>query len=89
MESNLAVLPTKAEGLPRVVIESMAMGLPCISSNVSGNQELLDEEYLLEYSDIDALANTIIHVISDSVEYESVSARNFENSKKYEASNLD
>ena len=88
ISSDLAVLPTKAEGLPRVVIESMAMGLPCISSNVSGNPELLEKDYLLEYSDVDALADAIIRLISNPKEYESVSARNFEKSWKYEAKRL-
>lgn len=89
ISSDLAVLPTKAEGLPRVVIESMAMGLPCISSNVSGNPELLEKNYLLEYSDVDALADAIIRLVSNPKEYESVSARNFEKSWKYEAKKLD
>lgn len=89
IESDLAVLPTKAEGLPRVVIESMAMGLPCISSNVSGNPELLDKDYLLEYSDVHSLSDAIIRVISNPQEYESVSLKNYENSKRYEAKNLD
>ena len=89
ISSDLAVLPTKAEGLPRVVIESMAMGLPCISSNVSGNPELLEKKYLLEYSDVDALADAIIRLVSNPKEYESVSARNFERSWKYEAKKLD
>lgn len=87
--SELAVLPTKAEGLPRVVIESMAMGLPCISSNVSGNHELLEKEYLLEYADVDALANAIIRLVSNPKEYEYESERNFERSWKYEAKKLD
>ena len=89
IESDLAVLPTKAEGLPRVVIESMAVGLPCISSNVSGNPELLDKEYLLDYSDVEGLAKAIIRVVSNPSEYEAVSKRNFDSSWKYEAKKLD
>ena len=87
-KSDLAVLPTKAEGLPRVVIEAMAMGLPCISSNVSGNPELLDAEYLLDYSDVNGLADAIIRIVSNPEEYEAVSKSNFDRSWKYEASRL-
>lgn len=87
-KSDLAVLPTKAEGLPRVVIESMAMGLPCISSNVSGNPELLDSKYLLDYSDVNGLADAIIRIVSNPEEYETVSKSNFDRSRKYEASRL-
>ncbi len=85
LKSDLAVLPTKAEGLPRVVIEAMAMGLPCISSNVSGNPELLDKDYLLAYDDVNSLAKAIIRIVSTPDEYETVSKRNFKNSWKYEA----
>lgn len=88
IESDIAVLPTKAEGLPRVVIESMAMGLPCISSNVSGNPELLDKEYLLDYSDVRGLADAIIRIVSNPAEYEAVSKKNFEKSWNYEANRL-
>ena len=87
-ESTLAVLPTKAEGLPRVIIEAMATGLPCISTHVSGNSELLEDKYLLDYSDVDKLSKTICSILKDPMEYERVSKKNFERSKCYEAEYL-
>ena len=39
--SDIFVFPTAAEGLPRVIIEAMAKGLPCVISDVSGNPELV------------------------------------------------
>ena len=33
-DSDMYVFPTLAEGLPRGIIEAMAVGLPCISSPV-------------------------------------------------------
>lgn len=88
-EATVAVLPTKAEGLPRVVIEAMASGLPCISTNVSGNPELLEDKYLLDYTDVDGLANAIKLLMKDPKEYERTSRLNFEKSKCYESSYLD
>lgn len=88
MEADLAVMPTKAEGLPRVIIEAMAMGLPCISTNVSGNSELLDGEFLLEYTDVDGFAKCIQAVLSDKELYESISEINYERSLGYEAQTL-
>jgi len=83
--SDLFVLPTKAEGLPRVIIEAMAKALPCISTNVSGNSELLDEEYLIEdFYDADALAACVEKIVINHDVYEAVSARNLKKSREYE-----
>ena len=41
-DCDLMVFPSKSEGLPRTLIEAMAVGLPCRSSNVEGIPELLD-----------------------------------------------
>lgn len=83
LHADIAVLPTRAEGLPRVVIEAMALGLPCITSPVSGNSELVDGDLLIGYNDIIGMANMIIRLICDSAFYEEISKRNFERSKKY------
>lgn len=81
--ADIAVLPTKAEGLPRVVIEAMALGLPCITSPVSGNPELINEEFLVGYDDIEGMVDTISKLISDKNIYEKESRENFEKSKQY------
>ena len=87
--SDLFVLPTKAEGLPRVIIEAMAKALPCISTKVSGNRELLDDIYLIEnFYDVETLASCIENVIKNRNVYESVSKKNLEKSREYEASLL-
>ena len=88
MKTDLFVLPTKAEGLPRVVIEAMAKGLPCISTNVSGNPELLNSRFLIDYSDVDSLVYKIRELVKDERLYEMTSIENYNNSLKYEASLL-
>lgn len=87
--ADLFVLPTKAEGLPRVIIEAMAKGLPCISTNVSGNPELLDAHWLVDYDDVSTLGERIKELCSDTAIYEATSAENFKNSCGYEASILE
>ena len=86
--ADLFVLPTRAEGLPRVIIEAMAKGLPCVSTRVSGNHELLAAEYLVDYDDVKALAESIKKIATDKDAYEKASKENYENSLQYEASLL-
>lgn len=87
--ADLFVLPTRAEGLPRVIIEAMAKGLPCISTNVSGNPELLDAHWLIDYDDVKTLAERIKELCSNAELYEQTSKENFNNSCDYEASILE
>ena len=42
--SDCLVLPSKAEASPRVIYESMAVGVPAIASNVDGVPELIEHE---------------------------------------------
>ncbi len=81
--TDLFVLPTKAEGLPRAIIEAMAVGLPCISSPVDGVPELVKSEYLVEQSDDKALAEKIISLISDKEQMSRMSKENIEVAKEY------
>lgn len=87
-ESDLYVMPTTAEGLPRVIIEAMAKGLPCISTPVSGNPELVEGHFLVDYNDVKTLADRIEELVTNKSLYEATSNTNFENSLKYEATVL-
>jgi glycosyltransferase involved in cell wall biosynthesis len=88
-DSDLFVLPTRAEGLPSVIIEAMAKGLPCISTNVSGNPELLDSHWLINYEDVLTLAERIKELCTNVELYNEVSITNFKKSGNYEASILE
>ncbi len=87
--SDLYVMPTRAEGLPRVIIEAMAKGLPCITTPVSGNPELVSEHFLVDYSDITTLADRIEELVMNKTIYEKTSKENFDRSLQYEASVLE
>lgn len=85
---DLFVLPTKAEGLPRVIIEAIAKGLPTITTPASGNPELISSDYLVSFYDVDTLAKKIECFVTDKAEYERVSKENYEHSLQYEGSIL-
>lgn len=87
-DSHIFVLPTVAEGLPRAIIEAMAMGLPCISSPVDGIPELLSNDYLVDQDDVNGYAYKIIELITDFDKMIEISNRNYEFSKKYSYSIL-
>ena len=41
-EANLFVYPSRHEGMPNALLEAMSAGLPCVASNIAGNEELID-----------------------------------------------
>ncbi len=42
--ADVVALPSLWEGLPRVLIEAHATGVPCVASDISGNREALSRE---------------------------------------------
>lgn len=41
--ADVFLLSSKQEGLPRSLMEGMAMGLPCVASNIRGNTDLIKD----------------------------------------------
>lgn len=64
---DVAVLPSLYEGLPRSVVEAMAMGLPVVASAVDGVMEAVPPEagLLVPPGDPDALAEAIAPLLTD------------------------
>lgn len=70
-QAKLMVMPSFAEGLPVVIMESLALGIPVISTYVAGIPELVvnDESgWLIPAGDIDALTVAIESALNLPVE---------------------
>jgi glycosyltransferase involved in cell wall biosynthesis len=81
--SDLFLMPSRTEGLPRAMIEAMARGLPCIGSAVGGIPELLDATNMVPPDDPAALAAKIREVLGDHVRMSEMSQQNLVTAKKY------
>jgi glycosyltransferase involved in cell wall biosynthesis len=67
-EADAFVLPSFAEGIPVVLMEAMASGVPCVTTRITGIPELIrgdDEGLLVAPSDADALAASVARLIDD------------------------
>lgn len=65
---DMLVLPSLFEGIPRVIMEAMAMGNPVVATNVRGNREaVFDNEngFLVPLGDYRALSERIIRLLLD------------------------
>jgi len=54
-DSDIFVLSSRTEGLPRVLIEAMARSLVCVATNVGGVTELLPDKAIFEPDNIEQL----------------------------------
>lgn len=65
--ADVVVLPSYREGMPRSILESMAMGKPIITTNVAGCNETVVNGingYIIPMQDVDSLINAMIDMSS-------------------------
>jgi len=65
--ADALILPSLKEGLPNVVLEAMAGGLPCVAARASGSRELIEEGetgFTYAHGDVAELAEAIRRCLS-------------------------
>jgi glycosyltransferase involved in cell wall biosynthesis len=85
---DLFVMPSRAEGLPRALVEAMSRGCPCIASAVGGIPELLEPSDLVPPNSPEALAKLILQVAADSDRLLAMSERNLAKAAQFSPQTL-
>lgn len=83
LKADMFVFPTQGEGLPRGILEAMAIGMPVLSTPVGGIPEIVDSKYLFNPTDADAYANAICRLLDNPDELTSMSRNNFKKSLEF------
>lgn len=67
-EHAVFVLPSRHEGLPKVLIEAMACGLVCVGSNIPGVTDLIEDGktgYLIEGFEVEDIAHSLQRALGE------------------------
>lgn len=71
-EADVFVLPSEREGMPLVLLEAMAMGLPTVATDIPGTRDVVvDREtgMLVPLDDSHAMQKALLDMVSDEEQY--------------------
>lgn len=83
LNADIYMFPSQAEGLPRGILEAMAIGLPVLSTPVGGIPEVIDGKYLFDPQDVQGFSNMICHLADNTSELNEMSKVNYMKSQEY------
>jgi glycosyltransferase involved in cell wall biosynthesis len=90
-QADVFILPSLSEGLPNVILEAMACGLPIVASRIGGIPDIIINEtngYLVEVKDTDAIAHKIMLLLQDGPLRKKISDNNRNLVKNYAWDNI-
>ena len=86
-KSDVITSVSKREGLPRSIMEAMALGRPVVVSNVRGNRDLVkhgENGFLVQLGDIEGLVSSFKKLIDDAKLRTNMGKVSLERIKKYD-----
>jgi glycosyltransferase involved in cell wall biosynthesis len=89
--SDIFVLPSLSEGIPNVVLEAMAVGLPVVATRVGGVPELISDGengFLVPPKSSEKLAEKILLLLGNKSLRDHISQNNLIESKKYDVNTI-
>jgi len=90
--ADLFLMPSRGEGFPRVLLESMACGCPPLSFNVGGVADILPanaaNELLVSLEDENKFVNQSIRLVSNSELLQELSDKSYDKVKQYQTSRV-
>jgi len=87
-KSDLFALPSRAEGIPRALLEAMAAGLPALVSQAGAMPDLVDSRWVVPAGDEAALTRKLSELCHASAEWFEIGSRNLSVAQAFEASRL-
>lgn len=85
---DIYVHPSFTEGMPRVLIEAISRGCPCVASNAGGIPEIIDGQYLHRIRDVNKLCKDLLSLAKDRETMKDVAIRNFNHARSFYSDRL-
>lgn len=85
-ESNVFIFPSYSEGMPNAVLESMAIGLPVITTKVGGLNDFFEDKkmgYFIEIKNVNSIVRTLEEVIYNNEIINEIKHYNIDFAKKH------
>ena len=84
--SDIFVLPSEREGMPLVLLEAMAMGLPIVATNVTGTRDVVKNGkngYLVPLGNVESFRSALLKITSNKSTYKNLSQTSRKMADKY------
>jgi glycosyltransferase involved in cell wall biosynthesis len=86
--SDIFVMSSASEGLPRAMLEAMARGLPVVGANTPGIEELVRQSELYPVGDFQALGNLLYSICGDQKRLNEMSCHSIKTAELYTCEKL-